>query len=55
MKPTPEQIKQLEKAYGLISDVQIEMLKVNEDQSEDWRPLFTLRIALNQYIYRYKK
>jgi len=55
MKPTPEQIKQLEKAYGLISDVQIEMLKVDEDQTEDWRGLFTLRVGLNQYIYRYKQ
>lgn len=51
-KISRDQDKRLEQAYGLIADVQIEMLRDDEDGNEEWRTLFRIRAELNRELYR---
>lgn len=60
MKITEEQLLKLDRAFGLIAEVQIDLLRKDqllpkEQRTEVWKGLFQCRSELNREIYRLKE
>jgi hypothetical protein len=57
MKATKKQLARLRKAHDEISDVQIELLRAEDDEADktDWETLFSLRGELNRWLYYREK